>query len=259
MKKKQFFFLIFFFFFQFSFTNAEDFKVLHQVTGPIKTNCYLIYGIESKEAALIDPGGPIDTLITFIWENELELKYIFVTHGHVDHIYSIPDIKNLFPKVKMCMHKDEYRDLFTQSEWAIKNYGPDWFAEVRKDPEIVKLTDFDMELLGKPEIFVEDNQVFRLGSVEIKTIHTPGHSPGGICYYTENVLFSGDVLFYRTVGRTDTQNGSREDQIKSVRKLYELFPDSTIVYPGHKQFTDIGSEKKENKKVTVDGGDWLNR
>ncbi|TSA32006.1 MAG: MBL fold metallo-hydrolase [Porphyromonadaceae bacterium] len=83
-------------------------------------------------------------------------------------------------------------------------------------------------------------------------VHTPGHSPGGICYYTENILFSGDVLFYRTVGRTDTQNGSKEAQIKSVRKLYEIFPDSTIVYPGHGQFTDIGSEKKENRKITLD-------
>jgi glyoxylase-like metal-dependent hydrolase (beta-lactamase superfamily II) len=92
--------------------------------------------------------------------------------------------------------------------------------------------------------------------MEIRAIHCPGHSPGGVFYYTGNSLFSGDVLFYRTVGRTDTQNGSREDQIKSVRKIYELFPDETKVYPGHGQFTDIGSEKKENKYITVDGGDW---
>ena len=87
----------------------------------------------------------------------------------------------------------------------------------------------------------------------------PGHSPGGTCYYTGNILFSGDVLFYRTCGRTDTQYGSREDQIKSLRKLYELFPDSTRVYPGHGQLTDIGSEKKENSRVTVDGGEWITK
>jgi len=257
MKRKQFSFLIIILFLAFNCSVSEDFKVLHQVTGPIETNCYLIYGTESKEAALIDPGGSVDTLVAFIKENKLELKYIFVTHGHIDHVFYIPDIKNLFPKVKMCMHKDEYRDLFTQKEWAINNYGPDWLAEIKSNPETAKFLDFDMKSLGKPDIFVEHDQVFRLGSIEIKTIHSPGHSPGGICYYTGNILFSGDVLFYRTVGRTDTQNGSREDQIKSVRKLYELFPDSTIVYPGHGQFTDIGSEKKENKKITVDGGDWV--
>jgi glyoxylase-like metal-dependent hydrolase (beta-lactamase superfamily II) len=70
-------------------------------------------------------------------------------------------------------------------------------------------------------------------------------------------LFSGDVLFYRTCGRTDTQYGSREDQINSIRKLYGIFSDSTIVYPGHGQFTDIGSEKKGNSRVTVDGGAWV--
>jgi glyoxylase-like metal-dependent hydrolase (beta-lactamase superfamily II) len=257
MKRNPFCFLIFIFFLQFSCTASEDFKVIHQVAGPIETNCYLIYGIKSKEAALIDPGGPVDTLITFIKENELELKYIFVTHGHIDHVFGIPDIKNLFPKAKICMHKDEYRDLFTQKEWAIKNYGPSWLAEIKSNPETAKFLDFDMESLDKPDIFVEDNQVFRLGFMEIRAIHCPGHSPGGICYSTGNILFSGDVLFYRTAGRTDTQNGSRGDQIKSVRKLYELFPDSTIVYPGHGQFTDIGSEKKENKRIRVDGGDWV--
>ena len=259
MKRINIYILVITLLLQLSCTTVEDFKVKHQVTGPIKTNCYLIYGTESKQAALIDPGGLVDTLVAFIKENELELKYIFVTHGHIDHVFGIPDIKNLFPKVKMCMHKDEYRDLFTQKEWAIENYGPGWLAEIKSNPETAKFLDFDMKSLGKPDIFVEDNQIFRLGFMEIRTIHCPGHSNGGICYYAGNILFSGDVLFYRTVGRTDTQHGSREDQIKSVRKLYELFPDSTIVYPGHGQFTDIGSEKIENSRITVDGGAWVTK
>lgn len=257
MKRKIFRFLIFIFFIQLSCTTTEDFKVIHQVTGPIETNCYLIYGIKSKEAALIDPGGFIDTLITFLKDNELDLKYIFVTHGHIDHVFGIPDIKNQFPKAKMCMHKDEYRDLFTQKEWAIKNYGPSFLEELKSNPETAKFLDFDMKSIGEPDIYIEDNQSFRLGSIEIKTIHSPGHSPGSIMYNIGNILFSGDVLFYRTVGRTDTQNGSREDQIKSIRKLYKLLPDSTKVYPGHYQFTDIGSEKKQNKYITVDGGKWV--
>ncbi|MBN1996473.1 MBL fold metallo-hydrolase [candidate division KSB1 bacterium] len=70
-----------------------------------------------------------------------------------------------------------------------------------------------------------------------------------MCYYIDNNLFSGDVLFYRSVGRTDIQNSSREDQIQSVKRLYKLFPDSTKIYPGHGRLTDIGSEKKENKKI----------
>jgi len=252
MRNKQIYFLLFMVFLLLSCARTEDFKVLHQVTGGMETNCYLIYGVKSREAALIDPGGPVDTLITFIKENALDLKYIFITHGHIDHVLGIPAIKTLFPKVKMCMHKDEYRDLFTQKQWAIDNYGEGFIDELKSNPETKKFLDFDMHSLGVPDIFVEDNQIVKLGMLEIHVIHSPGHSPGGICYYTGNILFSGDVLFYRTVGRTDSQNGSTEDLIKSVRKLYELFPDSTIVYPGHFQPTDIGTEKTGNERITLD-------
>ena len=257
MKRIPIYFISIMLLLHFGCGRTEDFKVIHQVTGPIKANCYLIYGPESKQAALIDPGGQIDILVAFIKEHELELKYIFVTHGHIDHVFGIPEILAQFPKAKMCMHKAEYEDLFTQLEWAIENYGPGWLAQCKSNPETAKFLEFDMKSLGKPKIFVEDNQIFRLGFKKIRAIHCPGHSPGGVCYYTDNILFSGDVLFYRTVGRTDTQNGSREDQIKSVRKLYELFPDKTKVYPGHGQFTDIGSEKIENKRVSVTDGEWV--
>jgi hydroxyacylglutathione hydrolase len=254
MKKITKYSLGIFFLFQVCCTSTEDFKVMRQITGPIETNCYLLYGTKSKEAALIDPGWRIDTLIGFIKENKLDLKYVFITHGHIDHFYYLPEIKKQFPKVKWCINKEDYQGIFTYPEWALKNYGKEWVNNVRSDPETREYIDFDNQLIGVPDIFVEDNQICKLGYLEIKTIITPGHSPGGICFSIGNVLFSGDVLFYRTVGRTDTQYGSREDQVKSVRKLYELFPDSTIVYPGHKKFTDIGSEKKENSRITVNGG-----
>jgi len=119
------------------------------------------------------------------------------------------------------------------------------------------LIDFDPYSFKEPDIYIEANQILKLGSLNIKAIYSPGHSPGSVCYFIENILFSGDVLFYRTVGRTDVQNSSREDQIKSVRRLYTLLSDKTKVYPGHGQFTDIGSEKVENKRITVTGGEWL--
>jgi glyoxylase-like metal-dependent hydrolase (beta-lactamase superfamily II) len=177
------------FLFQFGCTNTEDFKVIRQVAGPIETNCYLIYGTKSKEASLIDPGWRIDTLTAFIKENNLKLKYIFITHGHIDHFYFLPELKKQFPKASWCMQKDDYQGIFTYPEWALKNYGQVWVDS----------------------------------------------------------------------GRTDTQYGSRDDQIKSVRKLYEVFPDSTIVYPGHGKFTDIGSEKKENSRITANGGAWITK
>lgn len=152
----------------------------------------------------------------------------------------------------MCMHEDDFNDLFTQKEWAIENYGSEFVDFLKSNPETINFLDFDMHSLGVPDIFVEDNQTFQLGSLEIKAMHSPGHSPGGVCYYTGNILFSGDVLFYRTVGRTDSQHGSTEDQINSVRTLYETFPDSTIVYPEHFQPSDIGLEKTGNERITLD-------
>jgi hydroxyacylglutathione hydrolase len=256
MKRFTSYFLIIFFLLQFCCTSTENFKVMQQVSGPIETNCYLLYGTKSKEAALIDPGWRIDTLIGFIKENKLDLKYVFITHGHIDHFYYLPEIRRQFPKVRCCMNKDDYQAVFTYPEWALKNYGQGWVDSARSDPEIREYIDFDNNLIGIPDIFVEDNQTFKLGLLEIKAILEPGHSPGGICYSVGNVLFSGDVLFFRTAGRTDTQYGSRKDQVKSIRKLYEIFPDSTVVYPGHGKFTDIGSEKKENSRVTVNGGLW---
>ncbi len=237
-------------------STKEDFKILRQITGPYQTNCYLIYATKSKEAALIDPGWEVDTLTAFIKNNSLQLKYIFITHGHTDHYYYVPELKKQFPKVKWCLHKDDYEGIIKCPDWEVKAYGQEWVDNTRKNPETSKYLDFDTNSVGEPDIFVEGNQSFKLGSIEIKTIHLPGHSPGGICYYTGNILFSGDLLFYRSAGKIDKQTSSRESFIKSVRELYKLFPDSTLVYPGHNQYTNIGSEKKENLRISADGGQY---
>jgi glyoxylase-like metal-dependent hydrolase (beta-lactamase superfamily II) len=232
----------------------ESFKVLRQTTGPYQTNCYLIYSTDSKEAALIDPGWEVDTLTTFIKNNKLNLKYILTTHGHSDHYYLVPELKKEFPEVKWCLSKEDYEGIIKCSDWEIKAYGQQWVNDARKDPETRKYLDFDKNSAGVPDIFIEGNQSYKLGSVEIKTIHSPGHSPGGICYYTGNILFSGDMLFYRSVGIIDKQSSSKKSFIKSVRELYKMLPDSTVIFPGHYQYTTIGSEKKDNNDITIDGG-----
>jgi hydroxyacylglutathione hydrolase len=252
MEKTAFYLLFSILFVLSDLSSAGDFKVLHQVTGPGETNCYLLYDVESREAAVIDPGWTIDSLINYIYQNNLILKYIFITHGHIDHFFYVPEVKALFPEAKLVMNKDDYDSIFTVLKWIEENYGKGWIDEAKSKPDTKAYIDFDMNSLGEPDIYVEDNQTLWLGTLKIKTIHSPGHSCGSICYQTGDVLFSGDVLFYRLVGRIDTQGGSKEDQIKSVRRLYELLPDSTIVYPGHGKFTDIGSEKKENKRITLD-------
>ena len=241
----------------FQCSQSEKLIIKRQVTGPVDTNCYLIYGSKTKDAALIDVAGPIDTLLIHIRDNDLNVKYIFFSHGHFDHVMGLPMIRDQFPDARVCIHKDDYSDMLVQLDWVLKNMGDEFIESLRNDPKLSKLLEFDAKTFEYPDIFIQDNQVFNLGYNKITAFHSPGHSRGSVCYHIGNSLFSGDVLFYRTVGRTDVQNSSRSDQIVSVRRLYSVLPDETQVYPGHGRYTDIGSEKKENKRITVDGGEWL--
>ncbi len=230
---------------------SGELVVLHQVTGPIDTNCYLLYDAQSKEAALIDVGGPIDTLVAHIEENDLDLKYIFATHVHMDHVEGVPQIQEKFPDALVGYCQLDCEDFLNMPGW-IKEHYPEMYAGMMKNPEIKKWEEYDLSAFVKPDIYLEDDQIYKLGNLEIRTFLSPGHSAGSICFYVEDVLFSGDVLFYRQVGRTDLLGGSKEDIAKSVQRLYAELPDTTKVYPGHGEFTDIGTEKTENEEVTVD-------
>jgi hydroxyacylglutathione hydrolase len=233
-------------------TTPSGFKVVHQTLGPpIEMNCYLLYDEKSGEAALIDIGGPIDTLTSVINKQNLKLKYIFITHCHPDHVFGLLAVKKLFPYAKICLSKVDYEDAKLYARWEDK-LNPDEVAEIKKSPEVVKFMSFDISNVCTPDIFLEDNQTYKMGNLEIKTIFSPGHSRGSVCYYGGNALFSGDVLFYKNVGRTDLEGMSWESLVRSVRKLYSMLPDETIVYPGHGQFTTIGDEKKHNEKISED-------
>jgi glyoxylase-like metal-dependent hydrolase (beta-lactamase superfamily II) len=226
-------------------------EVKHQVTG-LETNCYLIYDTQSKEAALIDVGGPIDSLITIIQKQSLKLKYFLFTHGHTDHTIGLPAIRDQFPEALVCLDRRDYENTFIWEEWAREYFGEETLKEWAQNPEFKKIMEFDPESFGEPDIYVTDNQEFELGGYKIKAIYSPGHSIGSFCYHIDNYLFSGDALFQGTVGRTDLYGSSREDIVISVRRLYTMFPDETVVYPGHYGYTSIGAEKIENQEVSLD-------
>jgi glyoxylase-like metal-dependent hydrolase (beta-lactamase superfamily II) len=230
---------------------SDDYVVLHQKTGPIKTNCYLLVDTKSGEAALFDVGGPVDSLVTYIFDNNLKVKYIFATHCHFDHIEGVPQIEKIFPDALIGYNRKDYLDLFKSREWMEANWDPDELSSMRRHPEMGKWFETDFSIFREPDIYLEDNQVYRLGDLDIRTFLSPGHSAGSICFYAGDVLFTGDILFYRGAGRTDLLAGSVEALVRSVRRLYAELPDRTKVYPGHGRFTDIGSEKVENRKITV--------
>jgi len=229
--------------------------IVSQVVGPIKVNCYLLYDEKSRDAALFDAGGPVDKLLSEVNEKRLKVRYIFITHGHCDHVLGLPAARELFPEAKVCFSREEYEDMPSYERWEEKLPAQE-VAQMKKalepggDPELAALLTLDYDRIGQPDIFAADGQVFKLGGLEIRAILAPGHSRGSLCYNTTGILISGDVLFAGQVGRTDLMDGGREAIVKSVRGLYALLPDETRVYPGHGPATDIGAEKKGNEEVS---------
>ncbi len=201
-----------------------------ELTGPLSTKWCLRYDVESKKAVLFDKGGPIDNLMSIIEHQNLKMKYIFCTHLHFDHVLGIEAIREVFPEALLAYNQKE--------TGVMENLG--FFA---------KMFEFEAKSLGKHDISIENDQIFSLGNLEIRTILSPGHSPGSICFSFEHSLISGDVLFNGGIGRTDLFGGSFEELEKSILKLYE-FSDKTLVFPGHGDETTIGKEKKDNPFVS---------
>lgn len=201
-------------------------KIKKFEVGPLFVNCYIIYDEITKQAAVIDPGDEPDLILDFIKEENLNLKYILCTHGHFDHIGSVKELKDE-TGAKVVLHEKDI-DIYRNSpQIAMQFFG----IEIEPQPE--------------PDILINDGENLNIGNIQIKVIHTAGHSPGSICFYTKDYLFTGDTLFAGSVGRTDLIGGSMTELFNSLKKIAFL-PDETIVFPGHGPKTKIGIEKKTN-------------
>jgi hydroxyacylglutathione hydrolase len=196
------------------------------VVGPLEVNCYIIGCEETKEAAIIDPGDNADEIISIIEKEGLNPKFIINTHAHFDHIGAVKTIQDYF-KIDFILHKDDLFLVENASEQA---------------------TSFGLKPISKPEVnkHVNNGEEITLGNKSITVIHTPGHSPGCVCYYSDNNVFVGDTLFAGSVGRTDLPGGSHETLINSIKERLFSLGDNTIVHPGHGPSTTIENEKEHN-------------
>jgi glyoxylase-like metal-dependent hydrolase (beta-lactamase superfamily II) len=229
---------------------AADFSVQREVVGPIENNCYLLFDRQSREAALFDVSGPVDSLLSVLSKEGLTLRYIFVTHAHADHTVGIPAVKKRFPEAKVCISREEFEDAQLYLQWR-ETLNPEEVEQVKSLPSAAAMMDFDFGRMVHPDIFVKDGDRYPFGGDTLRAILSPGHSRGSICYAIGTMLFTGDVLFYRRVGRTDLPGAGGWDKlVESVLRLYTMLPEETIVYPGHGQASDIGSEKRENPRVS---------
>ena len=204
-------------------------KVLTIPTAPIEENCYIAYDEESKEALVIDPGNEGEKIFSLLKGADLKVQTILLTHGHWDHIGAVEELRRKL-EVPVQIHGDDASMLTDsrQNLYAFMSGG---------------------RMEGEPadKVFRE-GAIFACGAYSFKVIHTPGHTPGGCCFYCQEagVLFSGDSLFAEEIGRCDFPGGSLSSLVGSLKEKILCLPEETKVYPGHGPATKVGWERLHN-------------
>ena len=206
-------------------------RITNLPSGALQANTYLAVDEKTNEGFIVDPGGYNKVLTKEVRDNDVNIKYIILTHGHSDHICGVNEHKAEFPDAKIVAYKDEEAML--------------------EDPNLNQSPGFGVPYSTKADILVSDGDELKVGDVTLKFIHTPGHTEGGMCIYVKEAkaLFSGDTLFRQSIGRTDFPGGSYKEIMDSIRKKLFLLPDDTNVFPGHMGTTSIGFEKENNPFV----------
>ena len=198
--------------------------------GPLLTNCYIVGCEETKEGAIIDPGGDADRILATVEETGLRIKYVINTHGHFDHILANRKVVEA-TGAKLAIHPKDEPMLLAKLSGLANFFG---LGGIIPSPS--------------PDLLLEEGDELLVGKLRFKVLHTPGHSPGSVSLYNdeEGVVFAGDVLFNGGIGRTDLPGGSYRTLMESIRSKLLALPDETIVYPGHGPPTTIGKERRSN-------------
>jgi len=199
------------------------------IVGPLFSNCYIVWDDDNKLGVVIDPGDDSDIILEKIKELNITLKYILATHGHFDHVGAVAPLKREL-NVEFLAHEG---DLFFIEDG--EKSARIWGIQIEQPPN--------------PNRFINDGERIKVGCFELEVLHTPGHSPGGVSFLHNCMVFSGDTLFQGSIGRTDFRKGSFEVLAKSIKTRLYTLPDDTIVYTGHGPVTTIGDEKRYNAFV----------
>ncbi|MEI6166417.1 MAG: MBL fold metallo-hydrolase [bacterium] len=201
-------------------------KVIPIGVGTFQVNCYLAVG-PAQQALVVDPGDDAGIIAVTLRQNQLTVAAYLITHGHMDHVSGLAELTRSFP-APVSIHPLDESWAFSHLNQSLPYYDT---------PERPK----------KIERLLANGQVYSDAGLRYEIIATPGHSPGGVCFYfpDDNIIFTGDTLFMGTVGRTDLDGSDEKLMAKSLARLAKL-PDATVVYPGHGPQTTIGQEKRTN-------------
>ena len=195
------------------------------VVGPFAANCYIIGSELTKEGMIIDPGDEAGEILKSVRDGQLDIKFIVLTHGHIDHVGAVKEVKEV-TGAEVCVHTDDAKSISGQEGQLISRL----------------VSGLSYSAPPSPDRLLKGGDSIDLGDLHLGVLHTPGHTPGGICLLGNGVLFTGDTLFNCGIGRTDLPGGSYSQLMNSLHTKLMILPDSTIVYPGHGPETTIGAE-----------------
>jgi len=194
--------------------------------GPIGTNCYIVVNEKNKEAVMVDPGGDPERLIALIGKLGVSIKAIMLTHGHMDHIGAVAEMKEFTKAPIYISEKDD---------------------NMLDNPESNLAAFMGTELHCPPaDYHYDQGDKLTIAGMEFKIYATPGHTPGGVCIHTDDSVFCGDTIFCESVGRTDFPGGSYMTLVESIKDRILVLPDKTKLYPGHGPSTTVDWEKRRN-------------
>lgn len=196
------------------------------VVGPLQENCYVVACEETRQAAVIDPGAEGERILEVVRRHDLTVAAVLNTHGHPDHVGAVADIVEQ-TGAPFLLHEADMYLIEGFEENPIRA-----FLDARVPPA--------------PTRFLQDGDTLAIGSLTVVVEHTPGHTPGGVCFLIENVIFSGDTLFANSIGRTDLPGGNHQQLVRSIRERLLSKDDDITVYSGHGHATTIGHERRAN-------------
>lgn len=196
------------------------------VSGPFETNTYLLGCEASGNAVIIDPAEPENAIADYLTDHQLHLTHILLTHGHLDHIGGVAWLQRKY-QAQIWMHAAELSILQSAPEFALFLNLP--------APEIFPTPNF-----------INEGDVICAGTLQLRVVHTPGHTPGSVCFICNDQAWVGDTLFAESIGRTDLPGGDYAQIIRSIRQKLLTLPENMVIYPGHGPASSIGVEKKYN-------------
>ena len=214
-------------------TDVQETIVRGIVVGAFQENCWVIGNRRTGEAICVDPGDEAGEILAMARDMGVTIKYIANSHAHIDHILGVREVQEQ-TGAKFLLHAGDL-DLARNTANSARNWMQ---VEVPQPPD--------------PDAFLADGDDIDIDGLKLRVLHTPGHTPGSVCFYANGVLFAGDTLFAGSIGRTDLPGGDYDQEMASIVERLLMLPDDTIVLPGHMDQTTIGHERQRNPYVRME-------